>query len=105
MISSNSSSVELIKILTPLSSASYHDVITSDEGPTPMFDFLYSLLGFTQRKSWRYGARWNPADLDNGAFGMENPNPETARQDYFSENSPSAERDRKQRNQSGNEQF
>jgi hypothetical protein len=61
-----------------------------------MFDFLWSLFDFNSRKDVRYGARWNPADLDNGALGMETPTTDTARQDYFKENSPSAERARKE---------
>ncbi len=55
-----------------------------------MFDLIFDLIGFGRSRSFRYGTRIDPTDLDNGYLGIQNPTPETASRDYFRENSPSA---------------
>jgi len=94
----------LIKIEGALSSEIYDSQVTSTQGGSPMFDFLFSLFEFNDRKNMRYGARWNPFNMDNGALGMEEPTVDTARQDYYQENSPSAERERKRQSRGYNGQ-
>jgi len=65
-----------------------------------MLDLLFNLIGFNGRfKSWRYGTRIDPTDLNNGYLGIHDPTPETAGRDYFRENSPSAKSAGSQDNQ------
>jgi hypothetical protein len=57
-----------------------------------LLTLLMEWLAPTQYRNWRYGARFDPTDLNNGQFGVQNPSPESAARDYFRENSPSAKK-------------
>lgn len=56
-----------------------------------MFELIYRLLGFRSSSS-RYGTRIDLNSLEDGDIRLRGPSPESARTDYFAENSPSASR-------------